>query len=145
MDMIEKAKSSLSNFTGADMHALLSPICRLLVDPALTHAQKRARLADWASDARAVPDHPEQRLLDNGTVLQIDDLTRALKSLDSASVNPEHPSPAKRRDRYRFSAIRRLLRRPPGDDDDPPPSPATISPRPPLLSDGPKVAAYLLP
>lgn len=48
----------------------------------LTQAEKREILASWASDVRAVPDAPALRQLDNGAVVRIDDVLRALKSLN---------------------------------------------------------------
>jgi hypothetical protein len=43
---------------------------------------KRALLASWASDANAVPDAPALRRLADGTVLDIDDILDALRTLD---------------------------------------------------------------
>ena len=91
-------------------------------DPRLTPAQKRAVLASWASDVRAVPNAPALRQLDNGAVVRIDDVLQALRSLDEPVV-PLRPFarlcsrvPA----RLQF-ALRRGW--PDDDDDDPPPCP----------------------
>lgn len=51
-------------------------------DATLSAAQKRAILASWASDARAVIDAPALRQLDNGDVVDIDTILDALKRLD---------------------------------------------------------------
>jgi hypothetical protein len=48
----------------------------------LTRAQKREILASWASDARAVHDMPALRQLDNGAIVRVDDVLRALSALD---------------------------------------------------------------
>lgn len=100
-------------------------------DLRLTHAEKREILASWASDVHAVPDAPALRQLDNGAVVRIDDVLRALKSLNEGEAS-EHTT----FDPFRsFAGLRiRLplwLRLPPRrgwpDDDDPPPCPATIA------------------
>ena len=110
-------------------------------DLQLTHAEKREVLASWASDMRAVPDVPTLRQLDNGAVVRIDDVLRALKSLNEGEAS-EHTT----FDPFRsFAGLRtrlplRLklpLRRGWPDDDDPPPCPATIAgPLGGPLSDG---------
>ncbi len=51
----------------------------------LCKAEKRASLADWASDARAVEDTAKLRQLDNGTFVHIGDVLNALKLLDDAA------------------------------------------------------------
>ncbi|WP_051960542.1 hypothetical protein [Devosia riboflavina] len=112
-------------------------------DTTLTLAQKRAILASWASDARAVIDAPALRQLDNGDVVDIDSILDALKRLDG--IAPERPQPRRRGEgherRHRPSLARRLRRlidsrRSDDDDDDPPPCPSAARlPRPmPSLS-----------
>lgn len=97
-------------------------------DPWLTPTQKREVLASWASDVRAVSDAPALRQLDNGAVVRVGDVLRALLSLDNGKRSgwpftgrrirfPSRPNPASRRSW-------------PDDDDDPPPCPAMIA-RPP--------------
>jgi hypothetical protein len=54
----------------------------VLLDPLLSTEAKRALLASWASDRRAVEDRPALRRLDDGTQLHIDDILDALKALD---------------------------------------------------------------
>lgn len=101
-------------------------------DPWLTRAEKRELLASWASDFRAVPDAPALRQLDNGAVMRVDDVLRALKTLhDSAGPEITTPNPF-----WPFAGLRRrvptrlksaLWRSRPDDDDDPPPCPAMIA------------------
>ena len=100
-------------------------------DLRLTHDGKREILASWASDARAVPNAPALRQLDNGAVVRIDDILRALKSLDEGEA-PEHttfdPVRSSKRGRIRLPLWLRLPpRRGWPDDDDPPPCPAMIA------------------
>ena len=100
-------------------------------DLRLTHAEKRELLASWAFDVRAVPDAPALRQLDNGAVVRIDDVLRALKSLNEGEAS-EHTAFGPFRS---FVGLRiRLplrLRLPPRrgwpDDDDPLPCPVTIA------------------
>jgi hypothetical protein len=56
----------------------------------LTRAQKREILASWASDARAVPDMPALRQLDNGAIVPVDDVLRALNALDDNLKSGQH-------------------------------------------------------
>ena len=51
-------------------------------DATLTIAEKRAILASWISDARAVEDAPLLRRLDSGVVVPLDEIRQALVSLD---------------------------------------------------------------
>ncbi len=97
----------------------------------LTHAEKREILASWASDARAVPDAPALRQLDSGAVVRIDDVLRALKSLDEVEASKHttfDPFRSFKRGRIRLPLQLRLpSRRGWPDDDDLPPCPATIA------------------
>jgi hypothetical protein len=108
----------------------------------LTRAQKREILASWASDARAVHDLPALRQLDNGAIVRVDDVLRALRALDDdvgiGRHAPVRIRPSVQRQRRRpVSWPIALRRRSRDDDDDPPPCPAIIA-RPPRrpLSDG---------
>ena len=98
-------------------------------DPKLTTAEKRAVLASWISDARAIENAPSLRRLDSGAVVEVAAFRRALRSLDEPArthrTDRKLPPPLGRRP----GVISSLLRRggPPGpndDDDDPPPAPA---------------------
>src|SRR3954464_15822116 len=75
---IEALDSACSTDAG---HRLSSPTS-VVLDPTMTVDEKRSLLASWASDARAVPDHPALRRLDNGGLVEIDDILGALKQLD---------------------------------------------------------------
>jgi hypothetical protein len=88
-------------------------------DPNLKTADKRAILASWVSDARAVEDAPTLRRLDSGAVVEVDAILEALRGLDrSGGVVVRLPT--------------RVARRRDLDDDDPPPTPARpgLPPRP---------------
>jgi hypothetical protein len=110
----------------------------------LTQAQKREILAAWASDARAVRDLPALRQLDNGAIVRVDDVLRALSALDDNVKSGQHAPgllrslvqrPRRRPLSWAKIAVRRRSRD--DDDDDPPPCPA-INARPPRnpLSNG---------
>jgi hypothetical protein len=109
----------------------------------LTRAQKREILASWASDARAVHDMPILRQLDNGAIVRVDDVLRALSALDDdvwfGQNTPLRVRPIAQRQRRRPISWPKIAsrRRRRDDDDDPPPCPAIIA-RPPRspLSDG---------
>jgi hypothetical protein len=59
----------------------------VLNHPRMSAAEKRAVLASWASDAHAVPDVPSLRQLDDGCVVEVDEIFRALKTLDARDEN----------------------------------------------------------
>jgi hypothetical protein len=96
----------------------------------LMKSEKRAILASWISDARAVEGTPALRELENGTIVHVDDVMHALKSLDSNEglvVDHRHgplsPPPFARRTRVGlpWSVYRARRRNNRDDDDDPPP------------------------
>ena len=108
----------------------------VVLDPTMTVDEKRALLASWASDARAVANSPELRHLDDNSLVRIDDITSALKELDvvpaSRSVPGLRSKPSRRRGPR--SKMAWVWRRHDDDDDDPPtPAPAGVRPRPPIL------------
>jgi hypothetical protein len=92
-------------------------------DPKLTRAEKRAILASWISDARAVENAPSLRQLDSGAVVEVDAIQQALVSLDE-------PAPTRTANCKRLPAWGRRrsgiswLRGSNDNDDDPPPAPA---------------------
>jgi hypothetical protein len=98
-------------------------------DPKLTTAEKRAVLASWISDVRAMENAPSLRRLDSGAVVEVDAILQALGLLDELAH--DHRGDIKRlppSGRGR-SVVSRWLRRggPLGsndNDDDPPPAPA---------------------
>jgi len=98
-------------------------------DPNMSIAEKRALLADWASDRRAVLDHPALRRLDTGELVDIDAVLDALKRLDSLEVHQQWPA-LRRRPRDRQAKGGRVTWSfwKDDDDDDPPPCPAAAKP-----------------
>lgn len=99
-------------------------------DPGLTVAERREILASWASDARTVPGAPTLRQLDNGAVVRVADVLRALGTLGDAAGG-------RRAGAGRVRLLARVRRRSLGrlgaalwrrwsddDDDEPPPCPA---------------------
>ncbi|TIN01310.1 MAG: hypothetical protein E5Y34_10410 [Mesorhizobium sp.] len=101
----------------------------VLNEETMTIGAKRALLAFWASDIHAVPDNPALRQLDNGAIVEVSDILRALHLLDesgretrvskvSASVSLSFH---RRRRKSRLGWMRHPWR---DDDDDPPPIPA---------------------
>ena len=69
----------------------------ILGDLTLSKDEKRAVLASWLSDARALPDAPRWRQLDNGAFVDVDDLYAALRVLDDFAVGVEDaPCPQSR-------------------------------------------------
>jgi len=103
-------------------------------DWTLSPPQKRALLASWASDARAVPDHPALRRLDDGRIVEIDDVLDALKALDrdlaGGALGDQNTTFIRR---GHWSRLRRLWRRNDDDDDDnPPTAPAPVRPYRPM-------------
>lgn len=85
----------------------------------LSVSERRALLASWASDVRAVEDRPALRQWDNGAVASVDDIVGALRQLDHVERVG------------RLSLVNRWTRRwgplfDSDDDDDPPPSPIAM-------------------
>ena len=115
---------------------------QVLRDPGMTRDEKRALLASWASDARAVANYPALRQLDTGHLVTIDDVLGALEELDGCE-EPRLFRASEARPKRRGSKVRALWgHRPSDDDDDDPlsPAPALVWPRPPVL-DGAVVEA----
>jgi hypothetical protein len=100
-------------------------------DPNLTLAEKRAILASWISDARAVENAPALRRLDSGAIVDVDAILRVLVSLGDPNSRPVHgrkrsaPSPRRRSVMTKWlQRIGRPPKNPHDDDDDPPFAPA---------------------
>src|SRR3984957_18631076 len=97
-------------------------------DPNLTTAEKKAILALWISDARAVENSPSLRRLDSGAVVEVDAVQRALVLL--VDLAPGRGEPKRVPPLGRRGVISRLLGRvgpasgANDNDDDPPPAPA---------------------
>jgi len=117
----------------------------VVADPSMPVAEKRALLASWASDLRAVPNYPALRRLDDGQLVAVGDVLDALKQLDALE------SPGRTNDwdgvpwRGHWSRVARRWRRylHDDDDDDDPSSPAPASVRPlrPIIDGAGVVAA----
>jgi hypothetical protein len=114
----------------ADLHFWADPN-DVLSDPTMTVAEKRTLLASWASDVRAVPDHPALRQLEDGALVTIDAVLDALERLDD-SETPARPNTEERWSLKRhWSRLGRRWRKHFRDDDDDDPfSPAPAMPRP---------------
>jgi hypothetical protein len=109
----------------------------------MTIDEKQGLLASWASDARAVPNHPALRRLDDGRGVEIDDILDELKRVDgSLSSRGSTREGEWYRPRCQVSPSRRASRDLNGPDDDPTtPAPAAPRPRPPVLTDSQALAA----
>jgi hypothetical protein len=101
-------------------------------NPELTTAKKRAILASWISDARAVENAPSLRQPDSGAVVEVDAILQALVLLDQqvpdCRENGKRPHLS---GRSRNVLSRWLKRISPSkgsndNDDDPPPAPAGL-------------------
>lgn len=100
----------------------------VLQDPGITPDDKRALLADWASDAHAIENAPALRQLDDGSVVPVDDILRALTSLEStADFGRDIRRAAARRRSTLLSRLRGIHLRSDDDNDDPPPCPASAA------------------
>jgi hypothetical protein len=127
------------------MSQTLSQPDDVLDHPSMSVTEKRALLASWASDARAVPGVPILRQLDDGSIVIVDEILRALKALDGLPQDekcqdrPGKPwrTPFDRRQRKKWTSWVRQRRR--DDDDDPPPCPAYAA-VPPRRGDGGTIA-----
>jgi hypothetical protein len=132
MEMTQKFSSFQSTQSPAPPYgaAIYTHPSDVTNDPKLTTAEKRAVLASWISDARAVENAPSLRQLDSGAVVEVDDIGQALVSLDELAPNGRVASKRLQSSDRGRSVISRWLRRigPLNDsndnDDDPPPAPA---------------------
>jgi hypothetical protein len=101
-------------------------------NPKLTTAEKRAVLASWISDARAVENAPSLRRLDSGAVVEVDAILQALVLLDEQAPDRREDGKRLPPSGGRPGVLSRWLRGvgpPPGandNDDDPPPAPAGL-------------------
>jgi hypothetical protein len=100
-------------------------------DPKLTTAEKKAVLASWISDARAVENAPSLRRLDSGAVVEVDAILHALVLLDEQTPDCREKTASRCPVRNeKRSVISRWMKRvnpsrnPDDNDDDPPPAPA---------------------
>src|ERR1700754_819128 len=100
----------------------------VLSDLTLSKHEKRAVLASWLSDARALPDAPRWRQLDNGAFVDVDDLYVALRELDDFDVGAgkgelRYTSSTSWRPRRKSRWVGKIIRRNLNDDDDDDPPP----------------------
>lgn len=105
----------------------------VVADPGMSVEDKRAMLADWASDARAVRDYPALRRLDTGAVVDINSVLSALKQLDEIGADHRNflvkpHSGLRMVDRTDHEARPLWQFWKDDDDDDPPPCPAAARP-----------------
>jgi hypothetical protein len=132
--------TSRQNAAYSSRHPIFQRPDEVLVDPWMSRDEKRALLASWASDARAVPGLPSMRRLEDGSLIEVDEIFYALKALDAdrGALSLDKPptrlgrEPSNRRSRPIFRGWTRILRRDRrDDDDDPPPCPtyAAILPK----------------
>jgi hypothetical protein len=116
----------------------------VLNDPVMTVAEKRALLASWASDARAVPNYPALRQLESGAFVTIDAILDALKRLDDFEGRPRPTARSEWPRKGHWSRLGQRWRRYSRDDDDDDPfspAPAMRPPRLPSLDDATAAAA----
>jgi hypothetical protein len=95
-------------------------------DPNLTTAEKRAILASWLSDARAVENAPWLRQLDSGAVVEVDAIRQARVLLDETTLDRSGNCKRLPISGRRRSVISKWLKGSNDDDDDPPPAPAGL-------------------
>jgi hypothetical protein len=98
----------------------------VISDIELGEFEKRAILADWASDARAVEDVPELRQLDNGAFVHIDDVLNALRLLNNAASHMSAGTRLPFARRRKAPTGSRIFKNEP-DNDGPPPCAAGAS------------------
>jgi hypothetical protein len=128
------------------LHQRYSDPFAVVADPEMSSEDKRAMLADWASDARAVCDHPALRQLDNGVVVDIDRVLSALKRLDGIQTDQSMFGTRSHNSKH-LGTIADEERRPlwkfwDDDDDDPPPCPSAAVPwRPRPMLDATRLMA----
>jgi hypothetical protein len=125
--LFQPASPAPANSPGAATYAHPDDV---VSDPKLTTPQKRAVLASWVSDARAVENTPALRRLDSGAVVEVDAILRALALLDrlapSQGDDGKSSAPAPRRSSaiVKWLSRARPSNRSNDNDDDPPPAPA---------------------
>lgn len=73
-------------------------------------AERRAILAAWASDARAVENAPHLRQLENGARVTVSEILEALRRLDAEGADRRLPAPRQPPNVARRSAARRCSR-----------------------------------
>jgi hypothetical protein len=128
-DFRKPVRTSLTRSHAAPIHTEPDDVVN---DATLTSAQKRALLASWISDARAVQNAPALRRLDSGAIVEVDAIRRALSLLDESAParreSRDRPRPATRQTGVILNLLNRVgrTRSSDDDDDDPPPAPAGL-------------------
>ena len=140
MNTATEIESGRTNFS-YDWYLWADPM-NVVSDPAMSIEDKRALLASWASDARAVPNYPPLRRLDSGQLVSIDAVLDALKRLDhlDTPVQAQPEIPVRKGHWSRVGQRWRRMVRDDDDDDPLSPAPAMRPPRSPVL-DGAAAAA----
>jgi hypothetical protein len=94
-----------------DLNAILHPGSvydhprDVVADPTISHGEKRAILASWASDAAAVASNPALRELPGlRRLVTIDDVLEALSALDHRPKGPPGGKPARMKSAARVDA-----------------------------------------
>jgi hypothetical protein len=103
----DESRHDAANFP---RHPIFQRPDEVLADPRMSTDEKRALLASWASDARGVPGLPSMRQLEDGSLVDVDEILHALKALDAsddADASITHPTglwrkPPSRRSRPAF-------------------------------------------
>jgi hypothetical protein len=126
----DESRRDAANFP---RHPVFQRPDEVLADPRMSTDEKRTLLASWASDVHAITGLPSMRQLEDGSLVDVDEILHALKALDAsddADASITQPTglwrkPPIRRSRPAFRNWTRILhRRRRDDDDDPPPCPA---------------------
>lgn len=86
---------------------LLTHPDQVVVEPALTEAEKRQLLAAWISDACSVENRPGLRRWVNGAVAKVEDLRKALAALDRHEASTFLATISRPENRLRFRRRRR--------------------------------------
>jgi hypothetical protein len=126
--LFQSTRSSATTY-GAAIHTQPSDVTG---NPKLTTAEKRAILASWISDARAVENAPSLRRLDSGAVVEVDAILQALVLLDQQAPDrrengkPTHLSGRSRKVLSRWMQRISSSKGSNDNDDDPPPAPAGL-------------------
>jgi hypothetical protein len=127
-NLFQSTRSSAAPYAAA----IYTHPCDVTSDPKLTTAEKKAVLASWISDARAVENAPSLRRLDSGAVVEVDAILRSLVLLDEPSPDCRENSRWLDPSGRSRSVISRWMKRVSpskgsnDNDDDPPPAPAGL-------------------
>lgn len=137
MSELEFTRSTSAESAGPPAAALLSiqHPDEILAHRAFSTDEKRAILAAWASDERAVLGEPTLRQLPSGAVVRFGDIRQALEALDRRPAwmgRPRSADPFRRRRGIGRWLSRRS--RSPWDDDDPDPTCPAAARGPVVLS-----------